>query len=51
MPIPAALHRTQAWYRRLTVPQFTVVTGLLVVAIGTVMLDTPMCSSPSVGQL
>ena len=49
MPIPAALHRTQAWYRRLTVPQFTVVTGLLVVAAGTLILATPLCSSPQVG--
>jgi trk system potassium uptake protein len=49
MPIPAALSRTQAWYRRLTVPQFTVVTGLLVIAAGTVILATPLCSSPRVG--
>ncbi|MEB3158121.1 MAG: potassium transporter TrkG [Synechococcus sp.] len=49
MPIPAALHRTQAWYRRLTVPQFTVVTGLLVVMAGTLVLVTPLCSGPQVG--
>ena len=49
MPIPAALHRTQAWYRRLTVPQFTVVTGFLVVAAGTLVLATPLCSGPDVG--
>ncbi len=49
MPIPTAIHRTQAWYRRLTVPQFTVVTGLLVVAAGTLVLATPLCSGPSVG--
>ena len=39
MPIPAALHRTQAWYRKLTVPQFTVVTGFLVVAAGSLILE------------
>ncbi|MGC6483705.1 MAG: TrkH family potassium uptake protein [Synechococcus sp.] len=49
MPIPTAIHRTQAWYRRLTVPQFTVVTGLLVVAAGTLVLATPVCSGPNVG--
>ena len=49
MPIPTAIHRTQAWYRRLTVPQFTVVTGLLVVTAGTLVLATPLCSGPSVG--
>ena len=49
MPLPQALHRTQAWYRRLTVPQFTVVTGLLVITIGTLVLSSPLCSSSSVG--
>ena len=49
MPIPYAIHRTQAWYRRLTIPQFTVVTGLLVIAAGTPILATPLCSSPRVG--
>ncbi len=33
----------------MTVPQFTVVTGLLVIAIGTFILSTPLCSSPQVG--
>ena len=49
MALPRAIHRTQAWYRRLTVPQFTVVTGLLVITIGTVLLSSPLCSSKSVG--
>ena len=49
MPIPSALHRTQAWYRKLTVPQFTVVTGFLVVAAGSLILATPLCSGPRVG--
>jgi len=49
MPLPRAIHRTQAWYRRLTVPQFTVVTGLLVIATGTLLLATPLCSSTDVG--
>lgn len=37
------------WRQRLTVPQFTVVTGLLVIASGTVLLASPLCSSDSVG--
>ena len=37
-----------AWQRQLTVPQFTVVSGLLVIAIGTLLLATPLCSGPSV---
>ena len=49
MPIPSAIYRTQAWYRRLSVPQFTVVTGLLVITAGTLLLATPLCSSTKVG--
>ena len=36
-------------YRRLTVPQFTVVTGLLVISSGTLLLATPFCSNANVG--
>ena len=36
-------------YRRLTVPQFTVVTGLLVITCGTLLLSTPFCSNENVG--
>ena len=36
-------------YRRLTVPQFTVVTGLLVITFGTIILATPFCSNTNVG--
>ncbi len=39
----------QETYRRLTVPQFTVVTGLLVIAFGTLLLATPICSNANVG--
>ncbi|HJL69124.1 MAG TPA: potassium transporter TrkG, partial [Prochlorococcaceae cyanobacterium Gl_MAG_24] len=49
MRFPKAVHRTQDWYRRLTVPQFTVVTGLLVIMAGTLLLDTPLCSTAKVG--
>lgn len=37
------------WRNQLSVPQFTVVTGLLVIAAGTVLLASPLCSSDSVG--
>ena len=49
LPIRQAIQRSQDWHRRLTVPQFTVVTGLLVVMAGTLLLATPLCSSSSVG--
>ncbi len=44
-----ALGRLDQWRRHLTVPQFTVVTGLLVIGVGTVILASPACSSDSVG--
>ena len=49
MPIRKAIERSQSWRLRLTVPQFTVVTGLLVVCLGTLLLATPLCSNSSVG--
>ena len=49
MPIRKAIERSQRWRLRLTVPQFTVVTGLLVVFLGTLLLATPLCSTSSVG--
>jgi Trk-type K+ transport system membrane component len=41
--------RLQRWRHQLTVPQFTVVTGVLVVAAGTLVLASPPCSADSVG--
>ncbi len=49
MAFPKAISRTQQWYRRLTVPEFTVVTGLLVIVIGTFFLASPLCSNSKVG--
>nr|WP_254217103.1 potassium transporter TrkG [Synechococcus sp. CCY 9618] len=39
----------QSWRHRLTVPQFTVVTGVLVIAIGTLVMASPLCSTDEVG--
>ena len=36
-------------YGKLTVPQFTIVTGLVIVFIGTIILSSPICSSQKVG--
>ncbi|PSB35891.1 potassium transporter TrkG [Aphanothece cf. minutissima CCALA 015] len=41
--------RRQGWRHRLTVPQFTVVTGVLVITFGTLLLASPLCSSDEVG--
>ncbi|MFM7312365.1 MAG: potassium transporter TrkG, partial [Cyanobium sp.] len=48
-PAATVLTRLQEWRRGLTVPQFTIVTGLLVIAAGTVLLASPLCSLESVG--
>ncbi|MFM7394567.1 MAG: potassium transporter TrkG [Cyanobium sp.] len=37
------------WRQRLTVPQFTVVTGLLVITVGTFVMASPLCSTDEVG--
>ena len=36
-------------YRKLTVPQFTIVTGLIIICVGTILLSSPLCSSSYVG--
>ena len=49
MPFHKAVYKTQEWYRRLTVPQFTVVTGLLIIIFGTLIISSPLCSGENVG--
>jgi len=48
-PAAQTWNRLQHWRHRLTVPQFTAVTGLLVIAAGTVVLASPLCSTDDVG--
>ena len=36
-------------YKKLTVPQFTVITGLLIICFGTFILASPFCSTSKVG--
>ncbi len=43
------VQRLRRWRYTLTVPQFTVITGLLVIAVGTLVLASPLCSSDDVG--
>ena len=43
------LQPLQQWRHQLTVPQFTAVTGLLVIGLGTLLLASPACSKESVG--
>jgi trk system potassium uptake protein TrkH len=42
-------HQFQYWHRNLTVPQFTVLTGILVIVVGTGVIATPLCSTEQVG--
>jgi len=36
-------------YKKLSVPQFTIATGLFIIFIGTLILSSPLCSSSKVG--
>ena len=48
-PVRSTLQSLQRWRHQLTVPQFTVVTGALVILAGTFILASPLCSSDDVG--
>ena len=48
-PLASPLKALLRWRHNLSVPQFTVVTGLLVIVVGTVLLASPLCSSDDVG--
>ena len=49
MQINKAAYKITEVYRRLTVPQFTIVTGLIIIFFGTLILSSPLCSSSKVG--
>ncbi len=44
-----SVNKLKDFYRKLTVPQFTIVTGLVVIFLGTLVLSSPLCSSHKVG--
>ncbi|MCP9928909.1 potassium transporter TrkG [Cyanobium sp. CH-040] len=45
----ARWHHLRQWRQQLTVPQFTAITGALVIAAGTVLMSLPVFSSDEVG--
>lgn len=47
-PLRRRWHRLQHWRQQLTVPQFTALTGAGVIAVGTLLMATPLCSRESV---
>ncbi len=49
MKITNAVNKFKEIYRKLSVPQFTIVTGLIIIFCGTLILSSPLCSSSDVG--
>ena len=49
MKIKNILYKSKEIYRKLSVPQFTIVTGLIIILFGTLILSSPLCSSSEVG--
>ncbi len=43
------IYKLKDTYRKLTVPQFTIITGLIIILCGTLILSLPICSSSNVG--
>ena len=43
------VYKLKEIYRKLSVPQFTIVTGLIIIIFGTLILSSPLCSSSDVG--
>ena len=49
MKFTSNFYRLKDAYRKLSVPQFTIVTGLFIIFFGTLILSSPLCSSSKVG--
>jgi len=43
------VYKLKEVYKKLSVPQFTIVTGLFIIFFGTLILSSPLCSSSKVG--
>ncbi len=49
MKLKSNVYKLKDAYRKLSVPQFTIVTGLFIIFFGTLILSSPLCSSSKVG--
>ncbi len=49
MKFKGYLYKLKDVYRKLSVPQFTIVTGFFIIIFGTLILSSPLCSSSKVG--
>ena len=50
MTLKRTIYKLKDAYRKLTVPQFTIATGLIIIGFGTLILSSPLCSSKEVGM-
>ncbi len=49
MKLSSKVYKLKDAYKKLSVPQFTIVTGLFIIFLGTLILSSPLCSSSKVG--
>ncbi len=49
MKFTSKVYKLKDAYKKLSVPQFTIVTGLFIIGLGTLILSSPLCSSSKVG--
>ena len=49
MQFNQTVYKFKDLYRKLTVAQFTIVTGLIIIFVGTLILSSPLCSTEQVG--
>ena len=49
MKFKSSTYSLKEVYRKLSVPQFTIVTGLIIIFVGTLIISSPLCSSTKVG--
>ncbi len=49
MKFKSSTYSLKEVYRKLSVPQFTIVTGLIIIFLGTLIISSPLCSSTKVG--
>ncbi len=49
MKFTSKIYKLKDAYKKLSVPQFTIVTGLFIIGLGTLILSSPLCSSSKVG--
>ena len=49
MLLNQTVYKLKDSYRKLTVPQFTIVTGFVIIFFGTLIISSPFCSSQKVG--